>query len=198
MQKDPDAARLQDTQQGRVAAFRAAAGCHTACMFFKAKEDTRFSDLEDMNVSLSRAQSRRRRSPTTAPIAINADGKILVRIYRTGVYVTVRPPVGEGQAVTMAQALERAARRRGQQPMTRAGSRTRSRAKSRASRSRSPNGRRNPTPIRSYRSRSQPITCAPPLHHDASKRPGGQPPAGRRCHAGPQGQRRAVRLPRAV
>lgn len=73
---------------------------------FKAKEDTRFSDLEDMNVSLTGAMAQAAMDED-APIAINADGKILVRIYRTGVYVTVRPPVGEGQAVTMPQALEK-------------------------------------------------------------------------------------------
>ncbi|AFM14546.1 DUF342 domain-containing protein [Turneriella parva] len=73
---------------------------------FPAKEDTRFSDLEDMNVSLSGAIAQTALADDT-PIAINAEGKILVRIYRTGVYIIVRPPVGEGQAVTMAQALER-------------------------------------------------------------------------------------------
>ena len=73
---------------------------------FPAKEDTRFSDLEDMHVSLSGAIAQTALADDT-PIAINADGKILVRIYRTGVYIIVRPPVGEGQAVTMAQALER-------------------------------------------------------------------------------------------
>lgn len=73
---------------------------------FKAKEDTRFSDLEDMNVSLTGAMAQAAMDDE-APIAINSDGKILVRIYRTGVYVTVRPPVGEGHAVTMAQALEK-------------------------------------------------------------------------------------------
>ena len=73
---------------------------------FLAKEDTRFSDLEDMNVSLTGAMAQAAMDDE-APIAINADGKILVRIYRTGVYVTVRPPVGEGQAVTMPQALEK-------------------------------------------------------------------------------------------
>lgn len=73
---------------------------------FPAKEDTRFSDLEDMHVSLSGAIAQTALADDT-PIAINADGKILVRIYRTGVYIIVRPPVGEGQAVTMPQALER-------------------------------------------------------------------------------------------
>ncbi len=73
---------------------------------FPAKEDTRFSDLEDMNVSLSGAIAQTALADDT-PIAINADGKILVRIYRTGVYINVRPPVGEGQPVTVAQALER-------------------------------------------------------------------------------------------
>lgn len=73
---------------------------------FPVKEDTRFSDLEDMNVSLSGAIAQTALADDT-PIAINSDGKILVRIYRTGVYIIVRPPVGEGQAVTVAQALER-------------------------------------------------------------------------------------------
>jgi len=73
---------------------------------FAAKEDTRFSDLEDMNVSLTGAMAQAAMAED-GPIAINADGKILVRIYRTGVYVQVRPPVGEGQAVTIAQALEK-------------------------------------------------------------------------------------------
>jgi len=73
---------------------------------FPAKEDTRFSDLEDMHVSLTGAMAQTALAEDT-PIAINADGKIMVRIYRTGVYVVVRPPVGDGQAVTMQQALER-------------------------------------------------------------------------------------------
>ncbi len=73
---------------------------------FKAKEDTRFSDLEDMNVSLTGAMAQAAMADD-APISINADGKILVRIYRTGVYVTVRPPVGDGQAISMPQALEK-------------------------------------------------------------------------------------------
>lgn len=73
---------------------------------FPAKEDTRFSDLEDMHVSLTGAMAQTALADDT-PIAINADGKIMVRIYRTGVYVVVRPPVGDGQAVTMQQALER-------------------------------------------------------------------------------------------
>lgn len=73
---------------------------------FQAKEDTRFSDLEDMNVSLSGAMAQAALSDD-GPIAINAEGKILVRIYRTGVYIIVRPPVGEGQPVTMQQALEK-------------------------------------------------------------------------------------------
>ena len=53
---------------------------------FQAKEDTRFSDLEDMNVSLSGAMAQAALSDD-GPIAINAEGKILVRIYRTGVYI---------------------------------------------------------------------------------------------------------------
>lgn len=73
---------------------------------FPAREDTRFSDLEDMNVSLSGAIAQAALAED-APIAINSDGKILVRIYRTGVYVIVRPPVGEGQPVTVTQAMER-------------------------------------------------------------------------------------------
>ncbi len=73
---------------------------------FLAKEDTRFSDLEDMNISLEGAMAQAAFAEDQ-PIAINADGKILVRIYRTGVYVIVRPPVGEGQPVTPAQATER-------------------------------------------------------------------------------------------
>lgn len=74
---------------------------------FPAREDTRFSDLEDMNVSLSGAMAQVALSDDGGPIAINADGKILVRIYRTGVYVLVRPPVGDGQPVNLNQALER-------------------------------------------------------------------------------------------
>lgn len=73
---------------------------------FPAKEDTRFSDLEDMNVSLSGAMVQSVMADDT-PIAINSEGKILVRIYRTGVYVIVRPPVGEGEPVNMNQALEK-------------------------------------------------------------------------------------------
>jgi uncharacterized protein len=73
---------------------------------FRAKEDTRFADLEDMNVSLSGAMAQSVFNED-APIAINADGKILVRIYRTGVYIFVRPPVGDGQKVTMPVALEK-------------------------------------------------------------------------------------------
>ena len=74
---------------------------------FQAKEDTRFSDLEDMNVSLTGAMAQAALMDEGGPIAINAEGKILVRIYRTGVYIVVRPPVGEGQPVTMQQALEK-------------------------------------------------------------------------------------------
>lgn len=73
---------------------------------FPAREDTRFSDLEDMNVSLSGAMAQAALLDDT-PIAINADGKILVRIYRTGVYITVKPPVGEGKPVSLQQAMER-------------------------------------------------------------------------------------------
>ncbi|MBS0616936.1 MAG: DUF342 domain-containing protein [Spirochaetes bacterium] len=73
---------------------------------FPAREDTRFADLEDMNVSLSGAMAEQAFNEDT-PIAINAEGKILVRIYRTGVFVTVRPPVGDGQAVNMTVAIEK-------------------------------------------------------------------------------------------
>lgn len=73
---------------------------------FAAKEDLRYSDLEDMNVSLTGAMAQAALAEDT-PIAINSEGKILVRIYRTGVYVIVRAPVGEGQAVTTPIALEK-------------------------------------------------------------------------------------------
>ncbi|MBV6493146.1 MAG: hypothetical protein LDLANPLL_01161 [Turneriella sp.] len=73
---------------------------------FKAKEDNRFSDLADMDISLSDAMAAAAFSED-GPIAINAEGKILVRIYRTGVYVTVRPPVGDGAPVSLQQALEK-------------------------------------------------------------------------------------------
>jgi len=73
---------------------------------FPVKEDMRYSDLEDMNVSLSGAMAQTVFSDDS-PIAINSEGKILVRIYRTGVYVIVRAPVGEGQAVTVNEALEK-------------------------------------------------------------------------------------------
>ncbi|HRP70782.1 MAG TPA: FapA family protein, partial [Turneriella sp.] len=73
---------------------------------FKSKEDNRFSDLADMDISLSSAMAQAAFSEDT-PIAINAEGKILVRIYRTGVYITVRPPVGDGAPVSLQQALEK-------------------------------------------------------------------------------------------
>ncbi|MCX7631880.1 MAG: FapA family protein [Turneriella sp.] len=73
---------------------------------FPAREDTRFSDIEDMHVSLSQAMAQAALSEDSN-IVINADGKILVRIYRTGVYITVRPPVGDGKPVTMEQAQEK-------------------------------------------------------------------------------------------
>ena len=70
-----------------------------------AKEDNRFSDMEDLNISLSGAMAAT--ALAEDKIIINADGKALVRIYRSGVFVTIRPPVGDGQKVTIAQAMER-------------------------------------------------------------------------------------------
>jgi len=59
-----------------------------------------YSDIEDLNVSLTAADIEMRESQ-------HADGKVIIRVYKNGVFVKCTPPRGDGVPATMESALKK-------------------------------------------------------------------------------------------
>lgn len=71
----------------------------------KMAEDSRWADLEDLNVSLNRGGEGE--GPAEAEIIQNENGKALVKIYKNGVFLKVIPPVGDGRPVDVETAIDK-------------------------------------------------------------------------------------------
>ncbi|MDH5718356.1 MAG: FapA family protein [Spirochaetia bacterium] len=65
----------------------------------KSVYDSRWSDLEDLNISLSPTLKEGEQAETTGPVS--RDGKFLVKIYKTGNHVTIFPPEGTGKPASL-------------------------------------------------------------------------------------------------
>ncbi|MCS6984909.1 MAG: FapA family protein [Leptospiraceae bacterium] len=67
-------------------------------------EDKKYLDIPDLDVSLeTTAQSR----AASEAGEVNQDAKILIRIYRTGVFLRITPHTGKGKPATMEQVLDK-------------------------------------------------------------------------------------------
>ncbi|MCB1145205.1 MAG: FapA family protein [Leptospiraceae bacterium] len=68
------------------------------------EEDKRFADIEDLNTSLDGSSSG---SSSSESEAANVNGKGIVRVYKTGVFVKVLPSKGSGRSVTVNDMIDR-------------------------------------------------------------------------------------------
>lgn len=71
----------------------------------KMVEDNRWSDLEDLNVSLT--QGGADGSMSSESISHNENGRVLVKIFKTGVFVKILPPKGTGSPVDIESAVDK-------------------------------------------------------------------------------------------
>ncbi len=67
----------------------------------KMAEDNRWSDLEDLNVSLEGGGAATGDGEDSAEIEVSQDGKAVIRVYKDGIFVKLIAPKGAGKAVTV-------------------------------------------------------------------------------------------------
>ncbi|RME88737.1 MAG: DUF342 domain-containing protein [Candidatus Hydrogenedentota bacterium] len=70
----------------------------------KMEEDNRWADLEGMDVSLNKAGEQ---GEVQEEIVQNENGRALVKIYKSGVFLKVIPPKGDGRPVDVESAIDK-------------------------------------------------------------------------------------------
>lgn len=70
------------------------------------KEDNQYNDIEDMNISLAGAMNSTEFT-ANEEMQINSDGRALIKIYKTGVFIIIQPPRGEGRPVSAETAIDK-------------------------------------------------------------------------------------------
>jgi len=69
--------------------------------------EDRFADLEEFSVKLGVGDRLLSEELEQYVTPKNRDGRVIVRVYRTGIFVTVFPPLGEGRSVDLNQTIMR-------------------------------------------------------------------------------------------